>query len=816
MIQLKAIHIEEFRGIRRLDLNLNCESFVVAGPNGSGKSGVVDAIDFALTGGITRLSGSGTGGVSLLKHGPHVHQRDNPAVARVELTIVDTASGQTGVLTRCIKTAGQYTLEPSSPELVAAVEWAAQHPELTLSRREVIKYVNTEPGKRAQEVQALLKLDRIDDTRRLLRTALSKSSTDEKQSAAKVKDAEDSVRRHLDLSSLLESEILGAVNKHRDVLGIERLGLLTSDTDLSVGAGDPEEPSGFNKASALQDIAVLIDYIDDHAELSAAATELTSELAELERDPSVLDALKHRALVEVGLPLVTDAACPLCDQTWDDVETLRNHLREKLARSEAAKFLQQRVERASERVARQVQRVQALIGAAQPHAVRLGLTSDQATLLEWSADLASFNAALTNVETAREQAARLNSDPLGQPPTLMAILDGIRGALEALPDQGATVSARTALTIAQERWNRLRQVRAEHEKATAAQHTADAVYKTYNDVADSALTNLYKSVEGNFSAYYRQINADDESSFKAGLAPSAGKLDLEVDFYGLGMFPPMAYHSEGHQDGMGVCLYLALIKQLLREDFRIAVLDDVVTSVDTNHRRQFCTLLKDAFPDVQFIITTHDEVWARQMQSSGLIRRRAQARFHGWNVDRGPVYGEGQDFWAQIDADLAKDDVPAAAHKLRRNLEASLADIAAAIQGRIVYRPDNNYDLGSFFSAVKGRHGDLLKKAATSANSWKNEVAKEQVEELKAARQNAMLGQDGENWAINALVHNNDWAVMAKADFTPVVEACKDFLDLFTCRGSECDAWVYVVGLPGKEEAMRCACGTLNLNLRSK
>ena len=59
---------------------------------------------------------------------------------------------------------------------------------------------------------------------------------------------------------------------------------------------------------------------------------------------------------------------------------------------------------------------------------------------------------------------------------------------------------------------------------------------------------------------------------------------------------------------------------------QITVLDDVVTSVDTNHRRQFCKLLKDAFPDVQFIITTHDEVWARQMQSSGLVGRRSLAR----------------------------------------------------------------------------------------------------------------------------------------------------------------------------------------------
>ena len=125
MIQIKAIRIEEFRGIRELNLRLDQQSFVVFGPNGSGKSGVVDAIDFALTGNVARLTGAGTGGLSVLKHGPHVHQRDNPDAARVSLTIVHVPSGQESVLTRCVRTADQYVLDPSTPEVEGAVAWTA-------------------------------------------------------------------------------------------------------------------------------------------------------------------------------------------------------------------------------------------------------------------------------------------------------------------------------------------------------------------------------------------------------------------------------------------------------------------------------------------------------------------------------------------------------------------------------------------------------------------------------------------------------------------------------------------------------------------
>jgi hypothetical protein len=49
--------------------------------------------------------------------------------------------------------------------------------------------------------------------------------------------------------------------------------------------------------------------------------------------------------------------------------------------------------------------------------------------------------------------------------------------------------------------------------------------------------------------------------------------------------------TEGHQDGMGVCLYLALMKRLFGDQFTFALLDDVVMSVDVGHRYQFCQLL---------------------------------------------------------------------------------------------------------------------------------------------------------------------------------------------------------------------------------
>ena len=141
MIQLESVRIVELRGVRDLNLEPGRRNFVVSGPNGSGKSGVVDAIQFGLTGDISRLAGKGTGGVTVQKHGPHVDRRDDPASAEVSLTLYFPDLGKKAVVTRNVKTAKTYTLVPDDSAVRAVLDEVARHPELTLSRREIIKYI---------------------------------------------------------------------------------------------------------------------------------------------------------------------------------------------------------------------------------------------------------------------------------------------------------------------------------------------------------------------------------------------------------------------------------------------------------------------------------------------------------------------------------------------------------------------------------------------------------------------------------------------------------------------------------------------------
>jgi recombinational DNA repair ATPase RecF len=167
------------------------------------------------------------------------------------------------------------------------------------------------------------------------------------------------------------------------------------------------------------------------------------------------------------------------------------------------------------------------------------------------------------------------------------------------------------LSVAQERLEFWRDATRKNKAATEQAQRARKVSDIYANTSDKVLVGIYAAVEKDFASLYRYVNREDENKFNAQLVPSMGKLGFGVDFYGRGFFPPGAYHSEGHQDSMGLCLYLALMRHLQGTGFTLAVLDDILMSVDAGHRREVCSLLKKEFPNTQFIMTTHDPLERR-------------------------------------------------------------------------------------------------------------------------------------------------------------------------------------------------------------
>ena len=263
---------------------------------------------------------------------------------------------------------------------------------------------------------------------------------------------------------------------------------------------------------------------------------------------------------------------------------------------------------------------------------------------------------------------------------------------------------------------------------------------------------------------------------------------------------------------MGICLFLALAEHVSGGPIQFLILDDVLMSVDAEHRRAVAEMLQREYPDTQFVITTHDEVWARQLKSVGIAGK--PLILATWTLEGGTLTTVAtKDPIVAARAALAEGRVETAAHALRRGLEERLRELCAALGGKVRFKPYGDFDLGDFRDAVKSSFNDALAKAKQAATSWGRELT--QLNELHAAYTAASKNVQAEEWSVNATVHYNDWAKMSAGDFKPIIDAYEGFLLFFECGTCKGDlAIVEHRGLDVRE--LRCGCGQTNFNLQPK
>ena len=729
---------------------------------------------------------------------------------------IPALAGKKAVIRRTVKGANAPTVTPADADVLAALETVKLHPEFVLSRRELIRYVISEPGDRATEVQALLRLSDVGKLRGVLqkidnacRNALPPMERAETEATKQLSTA-------LGVTQLTKAAVLAAVNPHRQALGLVPFTDLTAATPLTDGlatTGSGVTPQPLPKAQAKSDITAAKAALAALAvnPFVATAAGLIPRLEALAADPAASAGVKREALLTNALDLYDGEQCPTCDTPYGP-DAFVSHLKDKLAHLKDV---------ADQRAALTKDMAPLLTAL---HAAGTGL----ATIIPYGAQLqppvdckslADFKQVLLGRYQQIQALVPLEDTiavlaVIHEVATLTPTFNALDDAVNVLPEPTAQDAARQFLTIAEERLIQLRAARHAHavgkEKATKAAR----VHAVFNKETTKALEAIYTQVQERFAEFYRDLNKDDESAFTAKLIPSLGKLGFDVDFYGRGQFPPGAYHSEGHQDGMGLCLYLALMSHLLSDGFTIAVLDDVLMSVDKGHRREVCALLKARFPNTQFIFTTHDDVWLRHMRSEGIITDKNVAHFKTWSVDTGPAEWTHDTVWDEIDAQLADNNVSGASATLRRYLEYFAGEASHRLRGSVEYRGDGQFMIGDLLPGALSAMGDAFKKAKASANSWNQKGVVDAVAQREALFVAARQTANADQWQLNAAVHYNPWADLSKQDFAPVVAAYKSLAAQYSCP--ICKGMFHVTPHRGAKEALRCACGDTDLNLTSK
>ena len=814
-MKILNLKVRNIRGIKYINIEPEGQNVAVFGPNGTGKSAIVDAIDFLLTGRISRLTGEGAKHLALKEHGCHVDFREDlkntVVIARVEV------DGKEVVIERSVRKPSSLKVEPKKhKDLIESYLKIAKLGQHILSRRELLKYITAEAGQRAKKIMSLLNLTDIESLRAGFVAVKNRAKTDRLHAESDLNIAKSEVSNLLSLTSFSKKASLDEVNKLREVLDGSKITRLSPEK-----IKENLEPCPFGaRAETLTNEQIvntageMRNLMQGKDDIENKASELRTLLEGVMKEAKLKQYLLYKKLFEAGIGLVDESnVCPLCGREWEEGD-FRVYLEEKRKEVEVAEDKQARIYRMSAEIKSKVDLLKNDITTfVKAHKqFKLGVIDQQelnaclSLLDSWSEAMVK---PLDSLEGEKWPTSSLRNT-FGASFLEIKMLVPLEHALEKVGEKFSVQQAAwDTLTKMEDKWKRYQDTLKKKKASEIFKKRAEASLNYFERARDSVLENIYDSIKCDFEGYYRTIHGEDESKFVSKISHVEAELIFEVDFFKRGLFPPHALHSEGHQDSMGLCLFFALNSYLVKDDIKVIVLDDVVMSIDRTHRRGVCHLLKTVFPDKQFIITTHDTAWAKQLRAEGIVTQKNMIHFVNWNIDTGPIFEMDVDLWDRIKADLDKNDIASAAHKLRRNAEYFFENMCDFLNARLGYKGSHRWELGDFAPAAISTYKRYLKKAKSNFKRMKQEDKFEELSQLEERANEIIAKSQIEQWIINENVHYNRWEEFSREDFEPVVAAFKDLFGLFTC--SSCGT---AIEINKSKTKVSCSCGRIFLNVQ--
>jgi recombinational DNA repair ATPase RecF len=821
-MNLVELEIHNIRGIKELKLPINENSFVIYGPNGSGKSAVVDSIDFLLTGDISRFKGEGTKDLNLQVHGPHIDHTPEEATVRGVIKI--PGLDKLVEIKRCIANPKKLEFENEFKETLAPIIDLAKRGQYILTRREILRYITAQPNDRATAIQTLLNIKEIENIRKRLVKIRGDFLKEFDTAKSKLEDHKMAIVETIQSTSFDERIILDFINENRKLLSGAPLSSLDWQ-ELEKGITEPAEiikKDVFSSTLIEKRIQELLQVLSDENKKQVAKLDenLRDYIIKIEEKPELIQEINRIKLTQMGLKFIDKTGnCPLCDIEWEEGK-LEKKLTERLKLAEQLKKMNEEVEYLSQELSREIKNTISKLNEFTEILDNLEMKDYIQIFETWKKDLGELGKILDDPLSNYISSDFKQEDILVllAPEKLNEILDNIQIEIkDILPKDTPEIAAWKNLLRLEEDLKLYESARAKYLLTQKYYDKAELLSNSFIKAKDTILGNLYNEIKKRFEELYKKLHGEEESNFTSKLEPEGPALRFEVEFHGHGTYPPHALHSEGHQDSMGLCLYLALAERVNASIINLLVLDDVVMSVDTGHRKKLCTVIKTCFPNKQFLLTTHDKIWKNQLKAERVVANENIIEFSKWKLDSGPLSVKfDSDIWNRLDKDLTVDhDVRAAAARLRNFLEQFFASVCHELQAPVVFKLDGEYELGNFMYSARDKYKKLLDRIKRSARSWGDEEnIPKKIDEMHSIRSQRYEASQIEQWAINTAVHYNEWENFTETEFQNVVDAFNNLCELFVC--SKCGKFIRVVDVRNKPDSLRCDCGTVNFNLVMK
>ncbi|MHB8071196.1 MAG: AAA family ATPase [Candidatus Cryosericum sp.] len=770
MASIDEIDVNCLRGITSSSLHLDGKWLYILGENGTGKSSFIDALEYFFTGGVEHLQG--TQGISIEKHLHHV----NHSVGDMSVTARFHGNPACEVTRQ-----GLGSLSPIPEDLNEYFE-SALPGTFVLRRKRLLDFISAAPADRFRALDAIIGIESLDAIELNMKRA--RDEMDARTAARKQERSRLLAQTSGEVGTAVADErgALAQVNALLSGVGITALRSFSDESAaidtlmLRVKNATLKDDESRLDMSIQAATAALSWDLDFGPQISVLETARAWLATETSRQGSKYIELFRAAKSLFGDELPDEAVCPLCGQNTNGHELLNrvdSYLNDNATWTSKAQTLRVKSGEILEGLRLQAGHVDDLIGLLERAPAFTEILPDAKLLREHITGLSEL---VNNVEHVNKPVdvgsfvkVGAESQSLRQK-VLDAVTSHIAGLKLSEEDQLAR-ELLAKITTVNVYVKQLRAVDVGLESAEAGLHVADAVYECFKLAKQGVVREVFDHLHSIISSWYTRLHPDDEhGNVSISVDPvRRASAKLLIDSFGERDQDPRAYTSEGHLDSLGLVIFLAFAKEF-QGSCNLLILDDVVSSVDIQHRLKICDLLTDEFRDWQVIVTTHDQLWMEELWrntvSCGMTGNVVRQRIVRWSRTGGPVLAPFLTPRERIDERLDNGDKEAVGNQGRIYLEDVLKNMCEKTAASLRYRDKADFMAGELLEGLSHRIEQM------TASSFKT-TFEQRINELRGL---AFLG--------NILSHENQGlGLVSINEVTAFWSAVKALDDAFVCPG---------------------------------
>lgn len=617
MTKLRKIRVEGFRGARfpvDIDFTKRSMSMAIYGDNGGGKSTITDAIEWYYNNRIDHLWREDCKEECLRNT---QFPDDENATVSVEFSKKDLSAEKN--LTPTLR--GKFS--NTSEEFKAYLDQSGKE-RLFLRYGDILRFILFTKGEKRSQLLNIIGYQQVGEVRNTLVSACNDIERDPRfrEVRNRLEDNEADLMKNIGRTITKKKELYEVANNLLRPLKPKIKVVDKKTFDASIEAiKTREDKERLEKRTRLSDFHTALDDMKKELGNTKDIDTFIETYTKLLKDKEKIKKIGLIELLEKGQKLIQDQitgidVCPLCLSSIDSGEVLQQiglRIRELEALSEEVENTEMQRNYALSNVRR----------------INSALCDVEKKMIEDDPDFKNVSDKVAQLKTSIEQTSNdiekkfqkleiIEKDPelferkfkeaSKEVDKLTPKINEKISALSETEEKKLQFDILEKITSIRRIFEENKNLSKELELFEKQLETLTQIRDTFIQIQAKMLQDVLDAISGDVDTFYRTINPEEGvENIRLVLIGEEG-VEFRYTFHGKESHPPLKYLSESHLNCLGICLFLASVK-LFNKENKFFILDDVITSFDSDHRIPFMRLFQEHFSDYQVVLLTHEKFW---------------------------------------------------------------------------------------------------------------------------------------------------------------------------------------------------------------